>query len=216
MAHNFVLLLIPIEVEIEVLDEYVRDLFLPFAREYGFPSFTYPCDCNGLEESIKFANRSTRHFHQYWRSYKLIPSANRPGWNEYIKNWETSVLSYRGGMTTADPYCDRCKGSGYFRSTYYPSNMYDYWHDLKGENLGNIAQLKAEWKTYELPRVQTVSIFELISPLQKPFMFYHVVTSDGLPYNRWDYSSEKKWYEAWQGLAEQWQNSRVVRCLVHQ
>lgn len=216
MAHNFVLLLIPIEVEKHVLDEYVQELFLPFAGDYDFPLLTYPCDCNGLEESIKFANKSTKHFHQYWRSYKMIPATKRPNWNEYIRDWEIALLSFRGDITMADPNCERCNGSGYFRSPYYPWNMYDYWHGLKGEDLGNIAELKAELKTYELPRLRPISIFQLIPPLQEPFTFYHVVTSDGSPYSRWDYSSEEKWYEAWHVLAQQWQNSRVVRCLVHQ
>ena len=216
MAHTFVLLLIPIEVEKDVLDEYVRDLFLPFAAEYPFPPLTYPCDCNGLEESINFANKSTRHFHQYWRSYKLIQTANRPDWREYIKDWETALLSFRGDVTTVDPNCDRCKGNGYFRSAYYPWSIYDYWHGLKGEDLGKIAELTEEWKTYELPRLRPRSIFQLIAPLREPFTFYHVITSDGLPYKRWDYASEEKWYEAWQVLAQRWQNSRVVSCLVHQ
>jgi hypothetical protein len=146
----------------------------------------------------------------------MISSENRPDWKEYIRDWENALLSYNKSIDTTDASCDRCNGSGYFTSTYYPRNMYDYWHGLKGEDLGKIDELKAELKTHELSKGKPHTIFWLIPPLQKPFMFYHVVTSDGLPYNRWDYSSAEKWYETWQALAEQWQGSRVVRCLVHQ
>ena len=214
MAHIFALLLMSSKVEKDVLDEYVRELFLPFADEYNFPPLTYPCDCNGLEESIKFANKSTRHFHQYWRSYNLISPTNRPVWNNYIQEWETALLSFRADMTP-DPDCDRCQGSGYFCSNYFPLNMYDYWHGLKGDDLGSMSELKTEWKTFELPKGKEHRSFWLIAPSHKPFMFYNVVAPDGLPYRRWDYTSEEQWYEAWQALAQQWQSARVVRCLVH-
>ena len=216
MPRNYVLLLIPSDIGKDVLDEYIRTLFLPFAREYRFPPYTCPCYCNGLEESIKFANKSTRHFHQYWRSFSIMSLSNRPDWKDYIKNWETALLSFRSDVTTPDPVCDMCKGNGYFKSFYYPLNMYDYWHGLKGEYLGTMAELKAEWRPYEMPGRETISLFQLIAPFQRPFMFYNVVAPDGLPYNRWDYSNKEKWYEVWQGLAHQWQDTSVIRCLVHE
>jgi hypothetical protein len=216
MAHNFVLLLIPPDVEKHHLANYTQELLLPFGSEYDFPPLTYPCECNGLKESTRFANTSTKHFHHYWRSYKMISPELRPEWNEYIMNWENALLSFSKNINTTDPRCDQCNGSGYFTSTHYPWNMYDYWHGLQAEDLGNIAELRAELKTHELTKGKQLGIFRLIPPLQKPFMFYHVVTSDGLPYNRWEYSSEEKWYATWQVLAKQWENSRVVRCLVHQ
>jgi hypothetical protein len=216
MAHNFVLLLVPPDIQEDHLSEYIQELLLPFGNEYDFPPLTYPCDCNGLDESIKFANKTTKHFHQYWRSYKMISSEKRPDWKEYIRDWENALLSYSKNVHTTDASCERCNGSGYFTSTYYPRNMYDYWHGIKGDDLGKIAELKAKLETHELPKGKQHSIFWLIPPLQKPFMFYHIVTSDGLPYNRWEYSSAEKWYETWQALVEQWQSSRVVRCLVHQ
>jgi hypothetical protein len=215
MAHNHAVLLVPMDIERDALSEYIQNLFLPFAREFEFPSFVCPCYCNGLEKRIEFANKSTKHFHQYWRSYHTLPKTDRPRWTDYIKDWETALLSYRLGNATFDPGCFTCQGNGYFTSHNYPLNMYDYWHELEGEYLGPVSEVSAELKIVETPLKKQLKLFQLFSPSHKPFMFYHVVTPDGLPYGRWDYASEEQWFETWRTIAQQWRFSYVVSCLVH-
>lgn len=216
MAGAYVLILVPETIERDAMDDYVEQLFFPFSRDYDFPPFKCPCeDCIDGSQGVDYANDNLQHFHKYWRSYNLLPQGNRPDWNDYISEWSNAALAPQPDLPPPDPSCDRCEGLGYFASTFYPGNMYDYWVNLEGEVLGPISELKTEWNSFKKRDGREVKRLRIKTTSVEAFSFDHFITPDGQPFNQKDFRGSSAWKEAWETEILNWENTIVVRCLVH-
>ena len=215
MARDYVLIFVPEFIGKAGISKYVLNLFLPFGREYEFPDFIRPCECNGVEERVNFANKSTKHFHQFWRTYSNLSPESRPEWKDYIHEWEIALLSNQPGFPVQELNCDVCNGKGFLSTNNYPLNIYDYWVGMKEEYVGLVPQVKAEWTIIDLPNGKQAKLFQIVPPQDKPFIFYYVITPDGTPYKRWGYPHTQEWYDLWEKLAQEYQNYFLIRCLAH-
>ena len=215
MARDDVLIFVPESIGKESISKYVLDFFLPFGREYEFPDFIRPCECNAVEQRVNFANKSTKHFHQFWRTYNSLPPENRPEWKKYIIEWEMALHSNQPDFPSPEQNCDICNGEGFSPTNYYPLNIYDYWVGMKEEYLGLVSQVQAEWKIFDLPNGKQAKLFQIVPPQANPFGFYYVITPEGVPYKKSSYLHDQDWYDLWEKLAHEYQNYFLVRCLAH-
>src|SRR5262245_44203761 len=123
MSRDYVLIFVPENIGKTGISKYVLNLFLPFRREYEFPNFIGPCECNGVEERVNFANENTKHFHQFWRIYNTLSPESRPEWKDYINEWEMALLSNQPDFPPPGQNCDVCNGEGFLTTNYYPLNI---------------------------------------------------------------------------------------------
>lgn len=217
MSRSYVLVLIPDTVPTADIDHYTQDLFLPFMRDYEFPPYDCLCECvDGNAEYCNIANREVGHFHVLWRTYTLLPPAQRPAWHEYISAWVQIASNLQSSPDDAapGPECDYCAGVGVRSITWYGCNLYDYWIDMAGDVLGPVAQLT---EVLEPRHGQPDQVwYQLATPTHAPFSVAHVVTPDGQPYSWNEHHTEETWIATCHDVFDRWRTCRVVRCLVHE